>query len=65
LKRFSEFNRDWFNQIYPPGFDLLPNKYRDGIESNLERFLNKMEMPYPLEWTNLETPPYSTGPPVE
>jgi len=65
LKRFSEVNLDWFNQIYPPGFDLLPNKYRDGIESNLERFLNKMEMPYPLEWTNLETPPYSTGPPVE
>jgi len=65
LQRFSDVNLDWFNQIYPPGFDLLPNKYRDGIKSKLELFLDDMEMPYPLEWTDLENAPYTSGPPME
>ena len=65
LQRFSNVNLDWFNQIYPPGFDLLPSKYRDGIQSKLDQFLTKMETPYPLEWTDLENPPYSSGPPME
>jgi len=65
LKRFSEVNLSWFNQIYPPGFELLPEKYRDEIESNLGEFLKKMNKPYPLEWTNLETSPYSSEAPME
>jgi hypothetical protein len=65
LERFSEVNLNWFNQIYPPGFELLPEKYRDEIESNLGEFLKKMNKPYPLEWTNLETSPYSSEAPME
>jgi hypothetical protein len=65
LQRFRDVELDWFNQIYPPGFKLLPEKYRDEIESNINGFLIKMDKPYPLEWTNLETSPYSSGAPVE
>ena len=61
LKRFSHINLDWFNQIYPPGFRLLPNKYQEGIRKNLIKILSEMKSPYPLESTDLENPPYSSG----
>ena len=61
LKRFRHINLDWFNQIYPPGIDLIPIKYRSGIRENILRILMEMSEPFPLESTDLENPPYSSG----
>jgi hypothetical protein len=61
LNRFSHINLDWFSQIYPPGVDLIPEKYRDTIRRNLVKLLVEMSEPFPLESTDLENPPYSSG----
>jgi hypothetical protein len=61
LNRFSNVNLDWFNQIYPPGINLIPEKYRDEIRRNLNQVLVEMSEPFPLESTDLENPPYSSG----
>jgi len=65
LDRFAHININWFNQIYTPGFELLPLQYKLFIKENISRHLNEMSEPFPLEYTNLETPPYSSGLPME
>lgn len=59
LERFADIDMSWFTGIYEPGLDLLPNKYRAGIESNLRHLLSAMPEPNALERTNLEEAPYT------
>ena len=59
LERFAGVDMSWFDGIYEPGFDLLPDKYRAGIESALRHLLSVMPEPNPLERTNLEILPYT------
>jgi hypothetical protein len=42
----------WWAQVYPPGFDLLPDPWREGIESNINEGLENMQKPYALHKIN-------------
>jgi len=64
LARFAHIDLSWFDGIYPPGFDLLPDAHRNGVEKKLKRMLPEMTEPYALEDTDLENPPYSAGAPM-
>jgi hypothetical protein len=59
LQRFENVDITWFDCYYPPGFELLPEMYRDFIEQRVRTYLNPMTTPSTLETTNLETPPYT------
>ena len=65
LSRFEEINLDWFDQIYPPGFELLPEQYKKKIKKKVSRILGTMSKPYPLERIDLENPPFSDGSPMD
>jgi hypothetical protein len=47
---FSDLS--WWAQVYPPGFDLLPDPWREGIESNINEGLENMQKPYALHKIN-------------
>ena len=59
LERFAHINLDWFNQIYPPGFELIPERYRNGIRQRLLKILSEMVLPHPLNSLDLENAPYN------
>ncbi len=65
LERFSHIQLDWFNKIYPPGLELLPEKYRKHIRIQLEKNLEIMEEPFALEYTDLEHPPFRAEFPMD
>ena len=48
------FERDyaWWAKSYPPGFDLLPERWRHGIEERVRSYLEEMEKPYILHHVN-------------
>ena len=61
LQRFEHIDLDWFDGIYEPGFELVPEKYRQRVADNLREVLGSMPKPYDLEHTDLENPPYTSS----
>ena len=48
------FEKDfsWWAKVYPPGFDLLPERWRDSIEATIRAALPVMPEPYALHDVN-------------
>ena len=48
------FERDyaWWAMVYPPGFDLLPDRWRSLIEPSVRSILPDMTEPYDLHGVN-------------
>jgi hypothetical protein len=48
------FEKDfsWWAKVYPPGFDLLPERWRKPIETNVRNLLPVMPQPYALHDVN-------------
>jgi hypothetical protein len=48
------FEKDfsWWAKVYPPGFDLLPERWREPIETNVRNLLPVMPQPYALHDVN-------------
>lgn len=48
------FEKDfsWWAKVYPPGFDLLPERWRDTIEATIRAALSVMPEPYALHDVN-------------
>ena len=61
LQRFKHIDLDWFDGIYEPGLELVPEKYRQRVAENLRELLGSMPKPYDLEYTDLENPPYTSS----
>jgi hypothetical protein len=52
LTHLFELNYDWWEKIFPPGFLLLPDRWRSGIEAHLRSMLPLMPEPYELYSVN-------------
>jgi len=48
LAHLFELNYDWWTKIFPPGFALLPDRWRPGIELRIRSMLDVMPEPYDL-----------------
>ncbi len=46
----SDFS--WWAKVYPPAYNLLPNRWRTSIRNSISGFLNEMEFPRYLEEIN-------------
>jgi hypothetical protein len=42
----------WWAQVYPPAYNLLPNRWRTSIRNSISEFLKDMEFPHYLEKIN-------------
>ena len=42
----------WWAQVYPPAYNLLPNRWRTSIRNSISEFLKDMESPHYLEKIN-------------
>ena len=42
----------WWAQVYPPAYNLLPNRWRSSIRNCISGFLKEMEFPHYLEEIN-------------
>lgn len=48
LAHLFEQDYAWWAMVYPPGFDLLPDRWRHGIEEELRSNLDIMQQPFAL-----------------
>jgi hypothetical protein len=52
LAHLFEQDFSWWAKVYPPGFDLLPARWREPIETKVRNFLPVMPQPYALHDVN-------------
>ena len=52
LAHLFEMNFEWWTCAYPPGFELLPERWRTGIETKIRAMLPVMSPPYELQDVN-------------
>jgi hypothetical protein len=52
LAHLFEKDYGWWANIYPPGFDLLPERWRSIIETNVRSMLPVMPEPFELPFVN-------------
>ncbi|DAC22522.1 MAG TPA: hypothetical protein D7H89_02370 [Candidatus Poseidoniales archaeon] len=52
LAALVEQDFSWWAKVYPPGFDLLPARWREPIETKVRNLLPVMPQPYALHDVN-------------
>jgi len=52
MAHLFEQDFSWWTKVYPPGFDLLPEPWREPIEATIRDALPLMSVPYALHDVN-------------
>ena len=52
MAHLFEQDFSWWAEVYPPGFDLLPERWRESIETAVRGILPTMPEPYALHDVN-------------
>jgi len=52
LSHLLEEDFTWWEGMYPPALEILPEPYRDRISGKISQYLNPMDRPYRLEKIN-------------
>ena len=52
MAHLFEQDFSWWAKVYPPGFDLLPERWRGSIEHQIRECLPVMKAPYELHKVN-------------
>ena len=52
LKHLLEQDFNWWTSYYPPGTEILPARWKEGISTKIASYLQPMEQPFVLESVN-------------